>query len=245
MILIALALAAAPAPAGEDAELAAVRAALPAAVQSTFPDYEHGPEDLASWKARLERLVDLWALFRDSRCDERLLRFQSDGERPLACRRRITRVIVADLRFRFDLGPGGRARASIEATATRPAAAADAGEAGPCAHALAAECDYCGMNRCWDRRLKADDSDLNDAWRAALARIETSPGLSAAQRADWTNRLRASQRAWLGWREEACELEAWETPNPYAHSIYALVTGPCLDSETRARTAVLRRTYGR
>jgi hypothetical protein len=48
MILIALALGAAPAPAGEDAELAAVRAALPAAVEAAFPDYERSPEDLAS-----------------------------------------------------------------------------------------------------------------------------------------------------------------------------------------------------
>jgi hypothetical protein len=44
-------------------------------------------------------------------------------------------------------------------------------------------------------------------------------------------------------RDENCELERLETPNPWAHSIYALATGPCLAGETEARAAVLERTY--
>jgi uncharacterized protein YecT (DUF1311 family) len=77
----------------------------------------------------------------------------------------------------------------------------------------------------------------------ALAKIAASK-VTAFARADWTERLRHSQRLWLAWRKEACDLDGWETPNPYAHSVYALVTAPCLDEETEARTGVLRRIYG-
>jgi uncharacterized protein YecT (DUF1311 family) len=101
------------------------------------------------------------------------------------------------------------------------------------------------MNRCWEARLKADDARLDAAWRAALARIAAKPGLSRVDRKDWRDRLRAVQRRWLEWRDGTCELERLETPNPNAHSIYALVTGPCLDAGTAARTEVLTRTYGR
>ncbi|MBV9929369.1 MAG: DUF1311 domain-containing protein [Alphaproteobacteria bacterium] len=101
------------------------------------------------------------------------------------------------------------------------------------------------MNHCWEARLRADDARLNAAWRRALARIAAKPGLGAAERAAWTARLRAAQRAWLAWRDADCALERLETPNPAAHSIYALVTGPCLAREAEARAAVLERTYAR
>lgn len=233
---------AAASPAGADADLAVLRAEIRAAIDRWDPGLERSEEDLGRWKGRVDRLIALWTAFRDARCDPRLLRYEQ-GEGSAACRQRLSRVIVADLRSRFDLAPGRRGRASIEETAAPGAAARSPEEGGPCADPPPAECDYCGVNRCWERRLRAANRDLHAVWRATLAKIGKAPGLTPARRADWAGRLLASQRLWLKWRDEECDLEAWETPNPYAHSIYALVTGPCLDSETRARTAVLRRCY--
>jgi uncharacterized protein YecT (DUF1311 family) len=229
-----------------EAELAAVAKALPGAIDAiNEAGMERSGEDVAAWKARAAEVVSLWIAFRDARCDPALLRFegQAGAVRSGACRARISRAAAADLGFRYDLGkhPLGRGDAETEATAPRPSAE----DAGPCAHPPPAECDYCGMNQCWEARLKADDTRLNAAWRRALATIAARPGLPAAGRADWTARLRAAQRAWLRWRDANCDLERLETPNPWAHSIYALVTGPCLARETEARTAVLARTYGR
>jgi uncharacterized protein YecT (DUF1311 family) len=99
------------------------------------------------------------------------------------------------------------------------------------------------MLHCWEARLKADDARLNAVWRAALARIAARPGLSAAARKDWAERLRSSQRRWLALRDDTCRLETLEAPNPMAHSVYSLITAPCLDGETSARIEVLRRTY--
>jgi uncharacterized protein YecT (DUF1311 family) len=197
------------------------------------------------WKRRLDGFVALWGEYRDSRCDARLAGYEAGpAADPAACRARITRIILEDMRFRFDLPPGGRPRASIEETRLRPGPE-DKGEGVRCADAPPAECDYCAITRCWERRLAADEAALNSAWKAALAKIGSKPGLTPAQRADWTRRLRASQRLWLKWREEACDLAARETPDPAANSTFPFVTGPCRDRETRARTQVLRRTYGR
>jgi uncharacterized protein YecT (DUF1311 family) len=229
-----------------EAELTATAKALPAAIDAiNEAGMERLAEDVAAWKARAAEVASLWATFRDARCDPALLRFegQAGPVQWAACRARISRVATADFGFRYDLGRRtfGRRDAETEATAAKPSAE----DAGPCAHPPPAECDYCGMNQCWEARLKADDARLTAAWRRALARIAARPGLTATQRADWTARLRAAQRAWLRWRDANCELERLETPNPWAHSIYALVTGPCLAQETAARTAVLARTYGR
>jgi uncharacterized protein YecT (DUF1311 family) len=245
-LLIAAASAALPASAGPgDPELASLRRALPAAVDHWNSAGERSPEELDPWKRRLDDFLVLWAAFRDARCDPRLLGFESGRAADAGdCRRRLTKVMVEDLRYRFDLAPRGRPRASIEEGRTRPPPAEEQ-EGGLCAKAPPAECDYCGLNRCWERRLAADEAALNSAWRRALAAIAGRAGLTTTQRSDWTRRLREVQRLWLRWREEACDLDAWETPNPAAHSIFALVTGPCRDSETRARTAVLRRSYGR
>jgi uncharacterized protein YecT (DUF1311 family) len=230
--------------ASPEAELAALKASLPAAIDDLSDQgMERDSSLLADWKAQAADLVGAWTAFRDTRCDPRLLAFERRGEGKLACRLRITRTAVADLRLRYGLDDKGFGRANVEESATRPHASAE--EEGPCAKAPPLECDYCGMNHCWEARLKADEARLNVAWRSALERIRTRPSLSAATRAEWSERLRESQRAWLRWRDLDCALERQETPNPNAHSIYALVTGPCLASETEARIQHLRRTYGR
>ncbi|MFL6857237.1 MAG: lysozyme inhibitor LprI family protein [Allosphingosinicella sp.] len=233
-----------------EAELNAVEAALPGAIDAASEaGLDRPPEDLTQWKAAAASSVSAWVRFGAARCDPRLIAFETGRTaadaraQALACRLRIAETALTDLRLRYGLAGGGPGRRDAEHPAARQAASPE--EEGPCADAPPRECDYCGMNRCWAARLKADEARLNAAWRAALARIAARPGLSAVDRKDWSGRLRAAQRRWLEWRDGICELERLETPNPYAHSIYALVTGPCLDAETAARTLVLRQTYGR
>ncbi|MBV8687966.1 MAG: DUF1311 domain-containing protein [Alphaproteobacteria bacterium] len=230
--------------AAAEAQLAALRAGLPAAIDAQDKVMERNAEDLALWKRRADDLVGLWLRYRDARCDPALLSYERGGD-STACRLRITRNILGDLQWRYGdpEGAGALPRASADASGAPPRPGRGADEEGPCAAPPPAECDYCGMNRCWERRLEADEARLNAAWRAALAKIAARPGVDAAARTDWTERLRRVQRLWLRWREDACTLDGWETPNPYAHSLYALVTGPCLDAETEARTAALRRAY--
>jgi len=245
LLLIASAGTSTPPPRSADYAVAALRRQLPAAVDRSGLADGRGSDEIARWKRRLDGFVALWGAYRDARCDARLARYESGaGANPAACRARITRVMLDDMRFRFDLPPRGLPRASIEETRLRPGPE-DREEGGLCAGTPPAECDYCAITRCWQRRLAADEAALNSAWKAALATIGARPGLTAARRSDWAGRLRASQRLWRKWREEACELAAWETPNPAANSTFAFVTGPCRDRETRARTEVLRRAYGR
>jgi uncharacterized protein YecT (DUF1311 family) len=77
--------------------------------------------------------------------------------------------------------------------------------------------------------LKRQDAALNQVYRAAVART----GKSAEP-------LRASQRLWLKLRDDDCELEGWETPNRFAHSIYSTQFAPCVYWETAARLSWLR-----
>jgi uncharacterized protein YecT (DUF1311 family) len=76
-----------------------------------------------------------------------------------------------------------------------------------------------------------------------LAGINRQPGLDRVKRADWVERLRRSQRAWLLLRDDNCDLESWESPNRWAHSIYATQWAPCVHAETRARMEWLSATY--
>jgi uncharacterized protein YecT (DUF1311 family) len=231
-----------------EAELRAVAAALPGAIDAASDaGLDRPAEDLTRWKAAAASTVPAWTRFGAARCDPRLIAFET-GRPPaaaqaeaLACRLRVAETALADLRLRYGLAGTGFGRADVEHPATRQPKSAE--DEGPCADAPPRECDYCGMNHCWEKRLETDDARLNAAWRAALARIAAKPGLSAAERKDWSERLRTAQRRWLEWRDGTCELERLETPNPNAHSIYALVTGPCLAAETEARADVLRRTY--
>ena len=84
---------------------------------------------------------------------------------------------------------------------------------------------------------------MNAAWRRVLAGIGRQPGLDRIARADWVERLRRSQRAWLLLRDDNCHLESWETPNRQAHSIYATQWAPCVHAETQARIVSLRARY--
>lgn len=225
--------------------LAALRTALPHDVENSVAGgVERADDARVSWSWAARSTLELWIGFRQARCDAALLRFEGVRENAGACRLRIGRTILADFRFRYDSQPGGLGRKDVETRATFDSGKGPE-EEGPCAKVVPAECDYCAMNHCWDARRKADDAALNRVWRTALARIAARPALTPAQRADWTRRLRTAQRLWMRWRDENCPLEQIEAPNPSAHSNYALIVGPCLTAETEARTAILKRTYGR
>lgn len=228
-----------------DAEFVRVQAALPGAIDAmSGQGLDRPAEELRAWKSAAVSTAGLWTAYRDALCDSRLIGYETGrpaAAQAAACRLRMTRSAIVDFRVRYSVAGKGPRRRAVETPAT-PAPGAE--EAGPCAHAPPAECDYCGMNRCWEARLKQDDRALNDAWRAALLRISAKPALTPAARAAWAERLRNSQRSWLRWRDADCALERLETPNPDAHSTYALVTGPCLARETEARTDWLRRMYG-
>lgn len=230
-----------------EAELTRVEAEVPGAIDSYWEKEGRSDEDTRRWIASMREAVRLWRAFRDARCDAVLARYETPRNADAAvesarCRLRITQVAANDLAIRYGVSQQGPGRADVETLAKLPALPPD-DPSGPCADAPPRECDYCGINLCYQQRLKRDDAELNAAWRRALARIAAAPRLTAAQRADWAERLRTSQRLWLRWREAECALEALETPNPNAHSIYSMVTGPCLTQETEARTAFLRRTY--
>ena len=223
--------------------LAAVKARLAKAIETGGGGMDRPEEDLAAWKKAAAEVVDLWSAYRDARCDGVLLRLETGRGDAAGCQVRIGLTAASDLSIRYELDPKARRRADVETLAQGERGSAE--DEGPCADAQPAECDYCGINHCWEARLKKDDAALNAAWRRALARITEKSGLAAAARTDWEARLRQAQRAWLRWRDADCELERLETPNPNAHSIFSMVTAPCLAAEMEARTAVLERTYGR
>jgi uncharacterized protein YecT (DUF1311 family) len=208
------------------------------------------PDERAAWASAFDSATALWLAFRDTRCEPRLIGHEiaAGAARPfddaVGCTQAITGVIADDIGYRYELDPAARPRAS--ATRSLPVAAARTGsdDAGPCADVDPGECDYCGANRCWEARLARDDRALNRVWAQALLVIRNRQGLAESARADWVARLRASQRAWLAWRDAECALEPWETPNRFAHSIYSTLVAPCLDIETQARIADLRASYG-
>ena len=205
-------------------------------------------EDKDEWRARLSDLVRHWQAFRDARCDARLIAYE-EGSEPAAARRAATHcrqsfdaTVVADLRDRYAPTEGTHGRPSLDpAVDSAPYRPAEP-DALTCDPPPPAECDYCGVNVCWQRKLAEDDAELNALWRHVLARIGQRARTSAA-RTDWLERLRVSQRAWLLLRDDNCDLESWETPNRFAHSIYATQLAPCLHAETQARIAWLRSRY--
>ncbi|MGE5722331.1 MAG: lysozyme inhibitor LprI family protein [Sphingomonadales bacterium] len=227
---------------------------LQAARQQAFDaiavwDSEPSAEDQQQWRADLDAVLQLWTRFRDTRCDARLIGYErrlypeSAQAEASRCADRFTRTIAADLRRRYDAPGHKAARPSLDPAVDGSLHYPVDPEKVDCRPPPPADCDYCGINACWEIKLKRDDNDLNAEWRRALAGIGGKSSLGAAARADWAALLRESQRAWLALRDAECDLEGWETPNRFAHSIYSLQRAPCLHAETRARIEALRAGY--
>lgn len=85
------------------------------------------------------------------------------------------------------------------------------------------------INRCAAEAYAAADADLNARWPAALAAMS---GVGDGG-GDATSALRAAQRAWIAYRDLACEAEAL----PYqGGSIQPSIRLGCLTRLTRQRS---------
>ena len=83
------------------------------------------------------------------------------------------------------------------------------------------------MNACAARGRDAADAELNLAWRDLRGRVSERTGAA----------LLKAQRAWIAYRDLACEAEAGQYEDG---SIAPLIRATCLERLTRARTRDLR-----
>ncbi len=202
------------------------------------------------WARDLGDTLDLWLSLRQKLCSATLI----GRERRLAapateiaaseCRLSLGAVILTDLRHRFG-GEGGNARASFTGLgrgASRRDVIAAEGTQPLCRHPGRGG-DYQPLTACYERHVARLDRELAAVHDASLAAIASRSGLSPAERAEWRSEAVALQELWRGLRDKACPLEAFETPNRFANSIYSGIVGPCLVVETEARIRWLRQHY--
>lgn len=97
-----------------------------------------------------------------------------------------------------------------------------------CANAMAQiEMTYCAEQDWMDA-----DSDLNDAYRAAMAAVRLiDAGLAPRERGAEAH-LRSAQRAWITFRDEACAAEGYQM---YGGSAAPMVIYGCRAKLTRQR----------
>jgi uncharacterized protein YecT (DUF1311 family) len=61
------------------------------------------------------------------------------------------------------------------------------------------------LNYCSERAYQRADEELNDAYQAALKQIRASAGDAPYDAKSWEEALRASQRAWIAYRDAECK----------------------------------------
>ncbi|KAF0134047.1 MAG: hypothetical protein FD152_1514 [Xanthobacteraceae bacterium] len=204
----------------------------------------------AEWSTALGEVLDLWLILRDRLCQPLLIGRERRTTGAAAetaareCRLSLGAVIVADLDHRFG-GEGGVPRASFTAwgrgTNRRDVIAAE-GVQPLCRHPGRGG-DYQPLTTCYQRHVARLDRELAGVHTAVLGAIGARTGLSPTERAEWSAQASTLQEAWRSLRDKACALEAFETPNPFANSIYSGIVGPCLVVETEARIRWLRTRY--
>lgn len=113
-----------------------------------------------------------------------------------------------------------------------------------CASPLAAENLNCAdpitqsdMNRCAHQSYLAADEDLNLAYQMAVAFAKQLDEYLPEGATPAVILLRDAQRAWIPFRDKACELESTIVRGG---SMQPLIHASCLERETRARTEALR-----
>ncbi|QCI63681.1 lysozyme inhibitor LprI family protein [Phreatobacter stygius] len=210
------------------------------------------PEERAQWRAQFDKNLDLWALFRDRVCAAPLIGFEQrlNAERAAiassACRLVITQVMSGDLTNRFGEAVSDKARGHLAGSQRGPnrrGLIAAEGRQPLCRHPGRGG-DYAPLTACYERQAARVDAELNAVWARVLATIRARHDVSEADRAAWSEALRAAQRSWAELRDLTCRLEAYETPNRSANSVYSGLVGPCLIVETEERMRALQITYG-
>ena len=84
---------------------------------------------------------------------------------------------------------------------TGPIYAGDAGTPVDCNNATSTA----ELNFCADKELEAADKALNAVYEKVLAKITKSEGEKPYDAKSWQDKLRASQRAWVAFRDAECK----------------------------------------
>ncbi|MCU0832496.1 MAG: lysozyme inhibitor LprI family protein [Rhizobiaceae bacterium] len=93
-----------------------------------------------------------------------------------------------------------------------------------------------GMALCADQDFRNADAELNRVWRQVRDVIQASEREYDGY-AGWFETLRASQRAWIGYRDSQCEAEGYQMAGGSAQGMLIFM---CLARLTRTRTEELR-----
>ncbi len=99
------------------------------------------------------------------------------------------------------------------------------------------------MNECADRDFAAADRVLNETYQKALAMIGRDDGSPAYTAAEWEKQFRASQRAWVAFRDADCNglvPVEWSGGSITSYQVLS-----CMIELTKARTQMLRERYDR
>jgi len=99
------------------------------------------------------------------------------------------------------------------------------------------------LNACEDRELAAADKRLNEAYRAALLRIDQAASHDANLKREWRQAFQDAQRKWIAFRDADCK-------GPIAYEWYGgsgatLAVLGCLRGKTEARAKELREYLAR
>jgi uncharacterized protein YecT (DUF1311 family) len=99
------------------------------------------------------------------------------------------------------------------------------------------------MNFCADKDFQAADKSLNAAYTAALASVKTRDLEKPYDAKSFEAALRASQRAWLAFRDADCKdlvAQEWSGGSGTASASLG-----CMTEKTIQRTKDLKERYGR
>lgn len=93
------------------------------------------------------------------------------------------------------------------------------------------------MNFCAEQDWQVADADLNDAYGAALALMQEIDTVTEPMGDTEEERLRTAQRAWVDYRDAACDVAGYAMRGGSAEPL--LIYG-CMAALTEERTAGLR-----
>jgi uncharacterized protein YecT (DUF1311 family) len=97
------------------------------------------------------------------------------------------------------------------------------------------------LNACANKDFEKADAELNTVYKKAMAHVAESAGSAPYDRKSWETALRASQRAWVAFRDADCrDLTAMEWQGGTGRTAAEL---GCMTQLTTARTKDLRERY--